>query len=322
MDLIYIYGIVVGGIFLSLMVLTGIPHIVHIIRYVSSGISRHMMYRYPLRRHRLAGPWSRAGILLQSMYIAANLTCTLTRVSGVGPRISTLSEAGLRAGELCIVNLIVVMVGSHLSLLADLLGVNLSTIRQVHRSSALMTVVLASFHTMVSISSRAAFDLGQPENLFAVVVSVEIRRYIAPLTVNIGSLIAGVHCFTLTSDMSQAFLRMLSMDASCYGSTYHLFYMATSTIRQALSPLYSMCCGRVVLVAVHCPRQHHCLSKWYFSVWPHTSPCHARKRRCKSSHTVPEASSNRGRAIRQLMDALSQLLVLPSSPPIRGDLLG
>lgn len=37
--------------------------------------------------------------------------------------------------------------GAHLDSLADLLGVNIRTIRQIHRSAGIMAVQLVSFHT-------------------------------------------------------------------------------------------------------------------------------------------------------------------------------
>ncbi|ETN44457.1 uncharacterized protein HMPREF1541_10638 [Cyphellophora europaea CBS 101466] len=184
MDLNYIYAIVVGSVFFSFMILAGMPHAVRIIRYVSSVMSKHMVHRYTLQRHRLAGPWSRAGIVLQTTYIATNLTCIVVRVSSAKPHISTLPRAGLRAGQLCIVNLIVVFVASHLSLLADLLGVNLGTVRQVHRSAAVMAVVLALFHTTVAIALRASFDLDLPENLFAVIGASSLG-FVALLSIRI-----------------------------------------------------------------------------------------------------------------------------------------
>ena len=132
-----------------------------------------MFYRHILHRHRLLGPWSRAGVLLKLIYVAGNATCISLEVSQSRPEIPTLSQAGFRAGTLLIVNLIPLFAGPHLGFLADLLGVNLSTIRQIHRSAGVMAVLLAAFHTLVAVGSRPSFGLSLPQNLFAVIVSVD-----------------------------------------------------------------------------------------------------------------------------------------------------
>ena len=46
--------------------------------------------------------------------------------------VPTISKAGLRAGNLSLANMIALFAGAHLSLLADLLGFPLNTIRPVH----------------------------------------------------------------------------------------------------------------------------------------------------------------------------------------------
>ena len=58
-----IYAIVVAGIFYALLFLNGLPWIRRLARYLSP-LSKHFCYRYILHRHRLFGPWSRAGVLL------------------------------------------------------------------------------------------------------------------------------------------------------------------------------------------------------------------------------------------------------------------
>ncbi len=173
MDVSQVYAIVIGGIFCVLLLLNGLPWIARLVRYLSRVMSKHMIYRYVLHRHRLLDPWSRAGVLLHLMYIAGNITCLSLGLSHTNVQISTFSQAGLRAGILSVVNLIPLFAGPHLDLLADLLGLNLNTVRQIHRSIGVMTVLLVVFHVMVAVASRSSFALGLPRNLFAVIVSLQ-----------------------------------------------------------------------------------------------------------------------------------------------------
>jgi hypothetical protein len=290
MDLTQIYAIVIGGIFCVLLLLNSLPWIARFVRYLSPLISKHMFYRYILHRHRLVGPWSRAGVLLQLIYVAGNITCISLRVPHFRPRISTLSQAGLRAGTLSIVNLIPLFAGPHLGSLADLLGVNLSTIRQIHRSAGVMAVLLMVFHTLVAVGSRPSFGLDLPQNLFAVIVSVELLRHIFPLIVGVGSIIAGVRYSAFNPHLSQTLLRTLPPFAPCLVDARRLCHVATPALRQAVSPLLLIRLGRAVSVPVHYPRRHHLLPEWFLPVWPSASRGHACIWCCQAPHTMSEAA--------------------------------
>ncbi|KAH8585783.1 ferric-chelate reductase [Bisporella sp. PMI_857] len=58
--------------------------------------------------------------------------------------------------------------GPHLSLLADLLGMTLAKLRQIHRSMGMISLLLALVHVLITLSSQPSFTLALPENRFAV----------------------------------------------------------------------------------------------------------------------------------------------------------
>ena len=72
MDITLVYTIVVSSCFGLLMLINGLPLIARLVRYLSPLVSKHLIYRYVLHRHRFLGPWSRAGVLVQLIYIAGN----------------------------------------------------------------------------------------------------------------------------------------------------------------------------------------------------------------------------------------------------------
>ncbi|KAI9769850.1 MAG: hypothetical protein M1840_003844 [Geoglossum simile] len=162
MDISQVYAIAIGGNFCLLLILNSLPYIVRLVRYLSPLISKHLIYRYLLHHHRVIGPWSRASVIVQLIYITGNVFCFSFRAS-------TILEAGRRAGTLSLINLIPVFAGPHLSFLADLLGLALSTFQQIHRSAGLMSVFLALFHVLIAVVSRPYFALSLPQNLFAVI---------------------------------------------------------------------------------------------------------------------------------------------------------
>ena len=158
------YAIAVGGILLILVLVESLPHLSGLLGVVYLWISKHLVYPYALKRYRGIGPWSRATVLIQLAYVTVNVFC-------LGFRTSSLPNAGVRAGNLSLVNLVPVFAGPHHSFLADRIGLSLSSLRRVHRSASLMSFSLALFHVLVAVANRTPFPLSRSGNLFTIIVS-------------------------------------------------------------------------------------------------------------------------------------------------------
>jgi hypothetical protein len=168
MDITQIYAMAMGGFFLTLIALNCRPYIEQAWKRVAGFTSKYLTYPYLFRRHHVPylwtiGPWTPADILIQAVYVTANLFCLCFRAS-------SMPEAGVRARELALVNLIPVSAGPHLSFLADVLGVSLSTYKLLHRSAGLMSSALTLFHVLTTVSSRASFSLVGSAHIFGFVV--------------------------------------------------------------------------------------------------------------------------------------------------------
>ncbi|KAH6706214.1 hypothetical protein BKA61DRAFT_436840, partial [Leptodontidium sp. MPI-SDFR-AT-0119] len=97
--------------------------------------SKHLTYPYLLHRHQSLGPWSRAQVLVQLIYMTANVSClSFENVFGLRFGFLNITKAGLRAGTMSLVNMIPLFAGPHLSFLAGYLGASLITVQRVHRS--------------------------------------------------------------------------------------------------------------------------------------------------------------------------------------------
>ncbi|KAG9248447.1 putative metalloreductase [Calycina marina] len=162
MDTSTIYAIVVGGSFCLLLLMNGFPLFARLIRYLAPLVSQHLVYCNVLNRHRLLGPWTRAGVMMQLIYFAGNACCLRFWDT-------TASQAGLRAGTLAVINMIPLFAIPYLGSLAHLLGVTLGTTRQIHRSAGVMAAVLTMFHVLIMMASQSSFPLSQPKNMFAVI---------------------------------------------------------------------------------------------------------------------------------------------------------
>jgi hypothetical protein len=62
-----------SGSFCLLLLINSLPLIACLVRYLSPLVSKHLIYRYILHRHPLLGPWSRADVLVQLIYIVGNI---------------------------------------------------------------------------------------------------------------------------------------------------------------------------------------------------------------------------------------------------------
>ena len=78
-------------------------------------------------------------------------------------RASTISDAGLRAGSLAVVNMVPLFAGADLACFADQLGISLRAARVVHRSAGFMAFSLGLLHVLVI---NVPIPLNEPRNLF------------------------------------------------------------------------------------------------------------------------------------------------------------
>jgi hypothetical protein len=136
-----------------------------IARYLSRLVSGHFTFPTVLRRGKYIDRWSRTDVLLLLAYFGANVSCILVRFPGI-------SEAGLRAGMLSLINMILLFAGPHLSFLADVLGVSIRTCRRLHIFAGLVSIVLAMFHAIVGAATKGKFSLEISRNLWALTVGV------------------------------------------------------------------------------------------------------------------------------------------------------
>jgi predicted ferric reductase len=86
-------------------------------------------------------------------------------------RVSSVKQAGARAGTLAMINLTPSFFAFHLSFLADLLGISLSNYRRIHRMTGWMSFFLGVIHALATIHRDPLFLRDIPKNLYAVIVS-------------------------------------------------------------------------------------------------------------------------------------------------------
>jgi hypothetical protein len=164
MDALAIYAIVSGGIFAGLFLARTLSTLAKWSTFFSILLTRHLTLPFVVHRHQLLGPWTRASVLLHVSYVAINAFLVFFRQD-------SLPGAGRRAGELALVNLIFPLSATHLSNVADLLGISWRTCRKTHRATGWMATALLAFHVVAAIQVHGfSFPLSEMQNLFTMIV--------------------------------------------------------------------------------------------------------------------------------------------------------
>lgn len=131
--------------------------------FLHGAFCQHLIYPAIVRRRKNSNRWSRINVLLLLMFFSANVVCLVIGYPSI-------TRAGLRAGTLSLINMIILFAGPHLGFLADVLGVSVRTFRRFHVSAALVSLVLAIFHSILGVARKGNLSLRNPEDLFAIVV--------------------------------------------------------------------------------------------------------------------------------------------------------
>ena len=156
-----IYATAAGGFFLVFILVNFLSQTIR--EKIALFTFKHLTYPYFIHRHRLLGPCTWTGILVQLIYIALNVFC-------LDFRVPTLPKAGLRAGNLSLTNMIPLLIGPHLSFVADILGFRLGIYRRVHRSACVMSFALLPFHVLIVAFQQTSRSLRIPEHLYRTIV--------------------------------------------------------------------------------------------------------------------------------------------------------
>lgn len=164
-----IYAIAAGGIFLALFLIQTRYVLVDWTESFSVLISGHLTLPILVRRHRILGPWTRAGILVHVSYIAVNIALVFLRTE-------SLVDSGRRAGELALVNMAFPLSTTHLGFLAGLLGITWRTCRKIHRATGWIAFALLSFHIIAELQGKKfRFPLAETQNLLTVIVCAPLN---------------------------------------------------------------------------------------------------------------------------------------------------
>ena len=166
-DVTQFYAIAAGGCIALLFIVRTLTRLRWLLKPGDALLRKHFLYPLLLRRHRLLGPWTRARVAFQVIYLAANVFCTCFKVS-------TASEAATRAGHLSLINMVPAYFGLHLSFVCTLLGVSLPTYRLFHASTGTMSVLLGLLHAVINAIGKPVLGTKESKQVFELIVSQHI----------------------------------------------------------------------------------------------------------------------------------------------------
>jgi hypothetical protein len=166
-----IYAIIVSGL-MFLFCLRGVGNLVTAVLYSRQALTffcRHL-YSYLYHRRRLLQPISRRSTIVHFLYWAVTFVFNFIGVS-------SLSEGGSRAGSLAMFNFIPLFLADRLGFTADLMGLPLRTVLQLHKSVGVMTILQTAAHIALKYLS-GGFKLvgsGANGNFYGLMVSPPSR---------------------------------------------------------------------------------------------------------------------------------------------------
>ncbi|KAH6874166.1 hypothetical protein B0T10DRAFT_552933 [Thelonectria olida] len=126
-----------------------VPHLRRIAVRAWAFALKNLYYRYAVRRHAWFGPFTISSILAHLVYVGGNVACLCYTGRAVSSTIAS------RAAILSLINIGPLFLAPHLSFLADLFGVLLTTYRQVHRSCGLVSASLLLTHALAAMRTRS-----------------------------------------------------------------------------------------------------------------------------------------------------------------------
>lgn len=163
MNVTQFYAIAAGGCIILLFIIHSLIRLSLFLKLCDTLLRKHLLYSLLLRRHRLLGPWTRAQVAFQLIYLGGNVFCTCFKVS-------TASEAATRAGNLSLINMMPTYFGFHLSFICDLLDVSLLMYRLFHASTGIMSVFLDMLHVIIHTADKSSLSMSGSEQLFELIV--------------------------------------------------------------------------------------------------------------------------------------------------------
>jgi hypothetical protein len=146
-----------------------VPHLRRIAVRAWAFALKNLHYRYAVRRHAWFGPFTISSILAHLVYVGGNVACLCYTGRAVSSTIAS------RAAILSLINIGPLYLAPHLSFLADLFGVLLTTYRQVHRSCGLVSASLLLAHALAAMRTRSV-----PLDTWSLACAITVRCSLSP----------------------------------------------------------------------------------------------------------------------------------------------
>jgi hypothetical protein len=160
-----VHAIVVIGSFLFLFLLKFGYLLLRYVRHRATiWILKHLVNAVFIRRSNLFPPITRWFVLLTLLYWLGTAACNVFGVS-------SLADAGNRAGQLSVVNFVPLLLVNRLAFGADLLGLPRRTFHLIHGSIGFMTILQTLIH-LIGVLNQRPFDPGNQQQLYGLLVSV------------------------------------------------------------------------------------------------------------------------------------------------------
>ena len=225
MDVTQYYAIAAGGCIALLFIVQTLIRISWLFIPCIALLRKFFLCPLLLRRHRLLGPWTRAQVAIELIYLAVNALCACFRVS-------TASNVATRARYLSLINMMPTYFEFHLSFVCTLLGISLPTYRLFHASTGTMSVILNVLHAVISAAAKPSLGWKRSEQVFQMIVSCCVLEELhSDWWYDLGSPFHDHAALTFIALISSDFVWALPSLSSEFGLYYSLRPVKTCSIK-------------------------------------------------------------------------------------------
>lgn len=148
MDAVTVYAIALCGVFgLLFAVGTLLPMVLACCRPLLLLSRQVLAHVFVINRHSLAGPWTVDVIVAHLFWLACNVVSIWVGTDSV-------TQASSRTGTLALLNMAPLFLASHLSLIADVLSLNLGMIRRLYQFFGYLAAALVLAHGVLATVCR------------------------------------------------------------------------------------------------------------------------------------------------------------------------
>ncbi len=164
MNTTQLYAIVASDSIIFLLIIHFVVYLIRLLAYYNTLLHKHVLLFVIVQQHQFLEPWTQAHVSSQLIYSMMNILCLIFWASNV-------TQVSVRAEHLSLINMMSVYFECHLSFICDILDLFLSTYRDFHASTKIMSALFALLHVIIHVISTSPHFLDELTSMYELMMS-------------------------------------------------------------------------------------------------------------------------------------------------------